>query len=46
MGDQVLDDIMYMEEKFTVKTLKLTEAAGQAAFHLGVITVTSAPGWS
>lgn len=46
MGNQVLEDIIYMEEKFIVKTLKLTEAAGQAAFHLGVITVVSGPGWS
>lgn len=46
MGDQVLDDVMYVEEKFIVKTLKLTEAAGQPAFHLIVITVMSAPGWS
>lgn len=42
MGDQVLDDNMYTEEKFIVKTLKLT----QAAFHLGVIIVMSAPDWN
>ena len=46
MGDQVLDGIRYMEERVIVETLKLSEAVGQATFHLGVITVISAPGWS
>ena len=46
MGDQVLDGIRYMEERVIVETLKLSEAVGQAAFHLVVITVISAPGWS
>lgn len=39
MGDRVLDGIRYMEEKVIVETLKLSEGDGQAAFHLGVITV-------
>lgn len=46
VGDQVLDGIRYREEKIIVDTLKLTEAVGPAAFHLGVITAIAALGWS
>lgn len=46
VGDQVLDGIRYREEKIIVDTLKLTEAVGPAAFHLGVITAVAAVGWS
>lgn len=46
MGERVLDGVRYLEEKVIVETLKLTEGAGQAAFHLGAITVISAPCWS
>lgn len=46
MGERVLDGVRYLKEKVIVETLKLTEGVGQAAFHLGAITVISAPCWS